>query len=93
MMIPVRKGGRIVLRCTKCGFEMELSPSAAKDYTIKEATQSTARVITTSVVSQAQERAIRRREELEQEKEEFYKEIFLELLKEEEYGEGGEEGG
>ena len=88
--MPTRRGNKTVLRCTKCGHELEFAAVTTQDYTIK--TESSARVMTTSIVSQAPERMLRRKEELEQEKEEFYREIFLELLKEEEYGEGGEEG-
>ncbi len=87
--MPYRKNGKTVLRCTKCGYELEASN--VMDYRIGGATAASARVMTTSLVSEG--RAMHRsKEEIEQEKEEYYKELFLELLREEEYG-GEEEGG
>ena len=85
-MMPIRKDGRTVLRCSKCGYEME---GRGTEYRIGGPTASNARVHTTSLISEAKARS-RSKEEIEQEKEEYYKELFLELLREEEYG--GEEG-
>ncbi len=86
-MIPTRKGGKTYLRCTKCGFEENISES--KEYVVTKMIDKNERVITTSVISEGSRRG-RSKEEYEQEKEEYY-EIFLELMGAEEGGEGGEE--
>jgi len=84
LMMPVKRDdGTTALRCSKCGYE--ILPQG-KEYTIGAQTSSTGRVKTTSVISEGK-RVGRKKEELEQEKEEYYKEVFLELLHEEEYGE------
>ena len=82
--MPTKSNGKTILRCTKCGYEVERA--GAPGYRIGGPTGSTARVRTTSLVSEAKART-RSKEEIEQEKEEYYKELFLELLREEEYGE------
>ncbi len=83
--MPVKKdNGTTILRCTKCGYEIQPRLTA---YRIAKIGGSN-RVQTTSVVTEGKKIG-RKREELEQEKEEYYKELFLELLHEEEYG--GEE--
>jgi len=84
LMMPERSGSRNVLRCTKCGHVAEIAGESG--YRIGGPTTSVARIYTTSLVSEAKTRA-RSKEEIEQEKEEYYKELFLELLREEEYGE------
>jgi len=86
LMMPVKKGSATVLKCTKCGYE--LSGANVGDYKIGVEVSREAHVHTTSLVSEGRARH-RSREEIEQEKEEYYRELFLELLKEEEYG--GEE--
>ncbi len=82
--MPTKSNGKTVLRCTKCGYEIEIVGDTG--YRIGGPTASTVRVHTTSLVSEAKART-RSKEEIEQEKEEYYKELFLELLREEEYGE------
>jgi len=82
IMMPQRKDGRTVLRCPKCGYEME----EQADYRVSS--QASRKVFTTSKISEGK-KVGRSREEIEQEKEEYYKELFMELLREEE--EGGEE--
>ena len=79
-MVPVRKGNKIILKCPKCGYEEELKGNV-KDYKI-EVKETSNKVKTTSIVSDKTERR-RTKEELEQEKEEFY-EVFLDLMSEEE---------
>ncbi len=86
LMMPVRKDGATVLRCTKCGYE--LRGGDVKEYRIGVEISAGAHVHTTSLVSEGKARH-RSKEEIEQEKEEYYRELFLELLREEEYG--GEE--
>ncbi len=90
LMTPTRKGGKTLLRCIRCGFEQELTAGVRREYTAAITTDKSLRVITTSRVSEPGKRELRTREELEQEREEFY-EIALELMSSEEMGE--EEGG
>ncbi len=81
MMIPVKRGNRTILKCPKCGYEEELKSKELKDYKI-EVKETSKKIRTTSVVSEGEEKK-RAREEIEQEKEEFY-EVFLDLMSEEE---------
>ncbi|MDK6028440.1 DNA-directed RNA polymerase subunit M [Ignisphaera sp. 4213-co] len=86
LMKPIKKeDGSTILKCSKCGYELT---SAGAGYTVGVQTSSSDRVKTTSVISEGK-KVGRKKEEIEQEKEEYYKELFLELLHEEEYG--GEE--
>lgn len=80
-----RADGATALRCSRCGYEVLTGKTV---YTIGSETSSTARVRTTSVISEGRAMS-RKKEEIEYEKEEYYKELFMELLSEEEYG--GEE--
>ncbi|AWR94782.1 RPA12/RPB9/RPC11 RNA polymerase family protein [Acidianus brierleyi] len=82
MMIPVKKDGKEVLRCTKCGYEKEMDNKAKKAYEIKESKGKSNKVLTTSIVSDKSGRK-RDEDEWEQEREEYYKEIGLELLRDE----------
>lgn len=81
-MIPTKKDGKEILKCTKCGYEMELTAKAKKEYSVKEQKDKNSRVLTTSLVSDKGERKLEE-EQLEQEREEYYKEVGLELLREE----------
>lgn len=86
LLLPAKKEeGTAVLRCSKCGYEIATRPPT---YRIETTTSVSSRVHTTSVISEGRT-AARKKEEIEQEKEEYYREVFLELLHEEEYG--GEE--
>ncbi len=89
-MKPMKKDdGSMVLKCSKCGYEIPFSGSSSgAGYTMGIQTSSSDRVKTTSVISEGKKIG-RKKEEIEQEKEEYYKEVFLDLLREEEYG--GEE--
>ncbi|AOL15858.1 DNA-directed RNA polymerase subunit M [Sulfolobus sp. A20] len=92
LMIPTKKDGKEMLRCTKCGYEMLLSEKEKKEYSVKESRDKSNRVLTTSIVSDKEGRNLS--EELQQEREEYYKEVGLELLREEFEGneeESGEE--
>ncbi len=90
LLMPSRRGDKTILKCSKCGFEIDTSSSSSGEYRLTLPTEASSRVMTTSIVSEGKVRS-RSREEIEQEKEEYYKELFLELLREEEYG--SEEGG
>ena len=92
MMVPVKKDGKSVLRCTKCGYEKEMTEKDKKAYNVTEKKDKSSKVLTTSIVSDKGERKLAE-EELEQEREEYYKEVGLELLREEfeESGESEEE--
>ncbi|MCI4436396.1 MAG: DNA-directed RNA polymerase subunit M [Ignisphaera sp.] len=84
LLMPVkREDGTTVLRCSKCGYEIV---PQSKEYTKGQSTSSSDRIKTTSLVSEGKKIG-RSKEEIEHEKEEYYKELFLELLSEEEYGE------
>jgi len=81
-MIPTKKDGKEILKCTKCGYEMQLTEKEKKEYNVKEQKDKNSRVLTTSLVSDKGERKLEE-EQLEQEREEYYKEVGLELLREE----------
>ena len=87
VMVPVKKDGKEVLKCKKCGYEKEMSTKDKKAYEIKETAKNN-KVLTTSIVSEKEGRK-RDENEWEQEREEYYKEIGLELLRDE--FEGSEE--
>ena len=88
LMLPIKKGDKIILKCTKCGYEIDAKNLDKNEYKVIEKVSEEQRVVTTSKVSEAPARVGRRPEEQEQEREEYY-EIALELLQEE--FEGGEE--
>lgn len=82
MLIPVREEGKTYLVCSGCGYKESLREGSR--YKLESKTSNESRVKTTSVVSSEKEK-LRKSEELEQEKENYY-EIFLELMSEEEGG-------
>ena len=82
MLVPLRKGKKLVLKCPSCGYE-EKPKKTSNDYKIEVKTESSRKVKTTSIISEATITQLKKGEELEQEKEEFY-EVFLELMSEEE---------
>jgi len=81
-MIPTKKDGKEILKCTRCGYEMQLTEKEKKEYNVKEQKDKNSRVLTTSLVSDKGERKLEE-DQLEQEREEYYKEVGLELLREE----------
>ncbi len=88
--MPTKKDGKEILKCNKCGFEKEVSDKEKKEYSVK-ATAEKKNVKTTSLVSESSTRNLT--DDLEQEREEYYKEVGLELLREEfEEGEDDEGG-
>ena len=86
VMVPVKKGNRVVLKCTKCGYEMSIGREKNK-YVLKEKVSEKERLKTTSLVSKPSKFGPSE-EEKEQRLEEYYA-IALELMQEEESG--GEE--
>ena len=80
LMIPRREGDKVVLKCTRCGYEEALKSST--EYYIRERTPTEERTITTLHVSEGRRGLFKSREELEQEREE-YREVLQELLQEE----------
>ncbi len=87
-MVPVRKSGKTILKCTKCGYEMK--PGKEKDkYKISEKVKEDKRVKTTSLVSVPS--TVRVSSDEQQQRLEEYYEIALELLQEEMEGGEGEE--
>jgi len=90
-LVPIKKDGKDYLKCNKCGYERAMKEEEKKEYTIKSSKSRSERVLTTSLVSDKSGRNPHE-EELAQEREEYYKEIGLDLLKEEfESGEESEE--
>lgn len=85
-MVPIKKNDKPMLKCTKCGFEMETSISVAKEYKIEANVSAESRVLTTSLISEPPKRKLRSKEEYEQEREEWY-EVALEIMQAEEGGE------
>ncbi|MEM0015368.1 MAG: DNA-directed RNA polymerase subunit M [Zestosphaera sp.] len=84
MLMPVKEGDKTYLVCPRCGYREVLKERAK--YKLESKTSNERRVKTTSVVSSEGEK-LRKSEELEQEKENYY-EIFLDLMSEEEEGGG-----
>jgi len=88
-MVPVKKGKQVVLKCTKCGYEMKVGKEK-KSYVIKEKVSEKERTKTTSLVSEPSKFGVS--DEEQQQRLEDYYEIALELMEEEsEEGGGGEE--
>jgi DNA-directed RNA polymerase subunit M len=82
-MVPSsRENELVVLRCTRCGYELRAKPVELRGYTIASRSPAEERTITTSHVSEARRRPAKTLEEWEQEREE-YREILLEQLQEE----------
>ncbi|RUM46950.1 MAG: RNA polymerase [Hyperthermus sp.] len=83
LMVPAgHRDGKIVFRCTRCGYEEVIESGEEKDYTIVGTTPKEERTITTLRVSEAKRKPPKTLEEWEQEREE-YREILQELLQEE----------
>lgn len=82
LMVPAKKGNKEILKCNKCGYEMPMDKKARKAYEIKENKGKSGKVLTTSIVSENEGRR-REDDEWQQEREEYYKEVGLELLREE----------
>ncbi|MEM4788727.1 MAG: DNA-directed RNA polymerase subunit M [Ignisphaera sp.] len=82
ILVPYKKENEAGFRCSKCGYEIQ-QQSARYTISVQQP-----KVFTTSVISEGKTTS-RKKEEIEQEREEYYKELFMELLREEEYG--GEE--
>ncbi|MGC9210211.1 MAG: transcription elongation factor [Acidilobus sp.] len=84
VMVPVkRKDKTIVLKCTKCGYEMEIDAKSSKEYAAT--TRAGQKVLTTKVVSkEVKVNMEENKEELEQAKEDYYELVLDEMG---EYGE------
>jgi len=87
-MVPVKKGKQVVLKCTKCGYEMKVGKEK-KSYVIKEKVSEKERTKTTSLVSEPSKFGVS--DEEQQQRLEDYYEIALELMEEESEEGGGEE--
>ncbi|HEW63549.1 DNA-directed RNA polymerase subunit M [Fervidicoccus fontis] len=86
IMVPVKKDGETVLRCTKCGYEMKAKKK--ESYVIKEKVKEKDKPKTTSLVSEPSKFGVS--DEEQQQRVEDYYEIALELMQEE--SEGSDEG-
>jgi DNA-directed RNA polymerase subunit M len=85
-MVPRKKNGKIVLVCTRCGYEIEASEKDLKSYMATSKAEKEAHVKTTGEVSETTttSSAAKTKEELEQARENYY-ELVLDQLGE--YGE------
>ncbi len=83
IMLPVREGGKVVLKCQRCGYVLEPSEKELETYKNVSRPDEKAKVISTKVVSKAR-RTRANKEELEQAREDYY-EFVLEQIGE--YGE------
>ena len=89
IMIPSKSNNITILKCSKCGFEKKIASKKADEaYKINKQIDRSLRTKTTSRISESPHGLSRSKDEIEQEKEEYY-EIFLDLVREEE--ESGEE--
>jgi len=80
IMVPTRKNGKIYMKCTRCGYEVEVKEEKGRKDSITYQIEANKRVAT-AVASEAKERKL-----TEEEREmlsEFY-EIFLEEFEKEE---------
>ncbi|MGC9111936.1 transcription elongation factor [Acidilobus sp.] len=79
VMVPVKKGDKTILKCTRCGYEMALDKSSERDY--KGASKADEKkVLTTTVVSkEVQQNKEESKEELEQAKEDYYELVLDEM--------------
>lgn len=80
-MVPTKKDGQTVLKCTKCGYEMKARKSK-KGYVLKEVVKEKDKTKTTSLVSEPSKFGVS--DEEQQQRVEDYYEIALELMQEEE---------
>jgi|Deesub1362B_J571_1020462.scaffolds.fasta_scaffold49371_1 DNA-directed RNA polymerase subunit M len=81
LLVPSKKGKKSTLKCPKCGYEERIKRAAKSEYKLSVKADTNLKVKTTSLVSEKKE-VLRKKEEIEQEKEEFY-EVLLDLMKEE----------
>ncbi len=79
LMVPVRKGGKYILKCRVCGYEEEIPRQVG--YVLKHQVEAEKHVKTAKV---SEEKAKLFRKEEEREMLQEYYEIFLETFSEEE---------
>jgi len=82
MLEPTKREKKIVLKCPRCGYEEVVKSTKSSEYKLVVKSGEENKVKTTSLVSEGKVTS-RKKEEIEQEKEEFY-EVFLDLMSEEE---------
>jgi len=82
MLEPVKRNKKTILRCPRCGYEEVVKSTKSSEYKLVVKSGKENKVKTTSLVSEGKVTS-RKKEEIEQEKEEFY-EVFLDLMSEEE---------
>ncbi|WP_281086581.1 transcription elongation factor [Caldisphaera lagunensis] len=80
VMVPIKKNGKVLLRCTKCGYEMEATSNAVNEYKSVSKTAEKEKVLTTKTVGQEENvNSEENKEELEQAKEDYY-ELVLDQM-------------
>jgi DNA-directed RNA polymerase subunit M len=82
-MVPVRREGKMIMKCNKCGYEVEAKSVESRKYSVTYQVEANKRVAT-AVASEARERKLspEEREMLSE-----YYEIFLEEFEREEEAE------
>lgn len=79
-MVPRKKNGKIVLVCTRCGYEMEANENDLKSYMASSKAGKESHVKTTGEVSEVETASSEKnKEELEQARENYY-ELVLDQL-------------
>jgi DNA-directed RNA polymerase subunit M len=82
IMMMVRVEEKRLLKCSRCGYEMEITEGEARMYT--STVKGEQKVLTTKAISRKRQLDARRQEELEQAKDAYY-EVVLDQMGE--YGE------
>lgn len=77
IMMPVKKEEALVLKCTRCGNEVEMSEEEQQSY--KSTIKGERKVLTTKVISKKKGIEVQKEEELEQAKDSYY-EIVLDHM-------------
>lgn len=78
-MVPVKKGNKTVLRCTRCGYEMELDKDSSKEYQATSKVNEKKVLTTTVVGKESPVNNEANKEELEQAKEDYYELVLDEM--------------
>jgi len=84
IMLPVREGGKTILKCQRCGYTIVPDKKELETYKNVAKPDEKAKVISTKIVSKARRVGRANKEELEQAREDYY-EFVLEQIGE--YGE------
>ncbi|MCE4599927.1 MAG: RPA12/RPB9/RPC11 RNA polymerase family protein [Desulfurococcales archaeon] len=78
LMVPIKKEGKILLKCQRCGYEIEASKKEVDKYKSVSRPDETAKVVSTKVISKAR-RTVATEEDIEQAREDYY-ELVLDQI-------------